>query len=114
MFNVKIKRTTLVDRLTTNRDAHRALFEKALLGYQKECIRVLEANIDKVRRGSRERIYIGEIAPEDHTKDYNTVLNMLEMSTDDVIELSRHDFENFVLDNWDWKPQWTMSNSKYT
>jgi hypothetical protein len=51
--------------------------------------------------------------PENHTEDYDRVLAMLDFSDTDQITLTQGDFRNYVLDEWDWKTRWNLSNAKY-
>jgi hypothetical protein len=54
------------------------------------------------------------VEPVDQTREYNKVIRMLEMSTEDVIELQEHEFSQYVLDDWGWKGQFLASNSAYS
>lgn len=51
--------------------------------------------------------------PIDRTKDYDRVIAMLEMSVEDEVELEEHDFDRYVLDNWEWKDLAYSTNSQY-
>lgn len=113
-MKTRFSKTMLIEKLTVGREAHRALFEKAIEGYRKDVIRQLETNLEKVKKGSRERVYIYDPVPEDHTRDYTTAIELITASTEDSIELDFADFRRYVMDDWDWKPTWTASNSKYT
>ena len=37
---------------------------------------------------------------EGHEKDYNQMINMLQMSVDEELELDSEDFAKFVMDDW--------------
>jgi hypothetical protein len=52
--------------------------------------------------------------PEDHTKDYDHIIAMVEMSVDDLFELNQNDFARYVLDDWEWKAAFTQSVMAYT
>jgi hypothetical protein len=41
--------------------------------------------------------------PEDHTKDYDQVIEMLKMSVDEELEIESDQFACYVMDDWDWK-----------
>lgn len=113
MKTVRIKKSQLVEILTQNRDNHRKLFNDAFEGYRKECMEILAENLDALRRGEQRRVKFYEQAPEDHTPDYDTVLRMLDMSVDDVVELDQRSFAQYVEDDWGWRENWSSSNSKY-
>jgi len=113
MRTVNIKKSDLVEVVTENRNAHRDLYEKAFHGYREECVKNLNLALDAINRGERIQIRIYDVCPKDHTDDYDTVLNMLGLSVDEVIELTHQDFQQYVEDNWNWQEDWKASNSKY-
>ena len=113
MEKVTVKKLELLNIVRENRAQHRAKFEAAVEGYRKACITVFEENLKKFLAGKAERVFINEQMPEDHTDDYDVVLEMLEMSVDDEITITTKAFNNYVRDKWDWSDRWVTSNSKY-
>lgn len=113
MKTVRLNKPNLIEVLTKNRASHRALFEKAFDGYRNECIRILNQNLDSLKKNSRHVVFFTESPPEDHTEDYDRVLAMLAMSVDDTVELTSSEFSQYVQDDWSWKTTWEASNSKY-
>lgn len=113
MENVRVQKDALLDKIETNRAAHRATFEDALNGYRKEVIEQLEKMLAEARSGKRVRRAIDLIEPMDQTKDYDRVIAMLKMSTDEVIHLDERTFACYVLDDWQWKHQFTASTANY-
>lgn len=110
---VTINKDQLRVAIEKNRATHVEQFKAAMEGYAALCIATLEANLAEIRRGSRKRVLVNEIPPEDHTKDYDRILKMLEMSVKSEIEISQQAFAQYVMDDWGWKESWTLSNSKY-
>ena len=51
--------------------------------------------------------------PVDHTADYDRVMAMLEMSVDDTVILSAQEFNQFVLDDWEWSRLASYTNQCY-
>lgn len=113
MKTVKVNKDWLKEIVARNRAGHRVQFERAFEGYRAECIRVLGENLDAFRRGERSRLVWSEYPPEDHTKEYDRVLAMLEASVDITIELTNQEFAQYAQDNWEWHERWVMSNAKY-
>lgn len=113
MDSVKVKKGELKETVQLNRDKHHAEYSEAFAGYKRACIEALQTNLDAFRAGTRQRILINEQPPEDHTKDYDRVLKMLDMSVDDEVTLDASAFAKYVLDDWGWKQNWATSNSKY-
>jgi hypothetical protein len=115
MKEVRIKKQTLLDILKKNRQEHRDIFLAAQKEYRKQAIKVLDEQLSLAREGKPFVLatVTALIAPEDHTKDYDRAVEMLELSEDEVITLSTADFSNLVQDQWSWSRQWAFSNSHY-
>jgi hypothetical protein len=114
MNTVKVKRNILLERIKKNHDAHRDLFLKAQKGYRETVIEELDKMLADARTGKPVRTSLGLIEPQDHTNDYNRVIDMLEMSVDDVITLDARSFDNYVRDQWDWKAFADGTNLMYS
>jgi len=110
----KINKSTLIKTIQKNRDSHRAIFEKAIKAYQKKLEKILLDKLEQVKKGSKIKTYFNLPEPEDHTKDYDRVLQMLEMEVGDTIELEENEFSQFVMDNWVWKNEWVNNTLAYT
>ena len=114
-MKVNVPKDELIAALLANREQHRAAFENAMDGYQAECIRILEQNIEQYRNGRvKKQLYLHEQLPVDHTRDYDTVIGLMKFSVGDVVELSPSEYRQYVLDDWEWKVQWAASTAKYT
>lgn len=104
----------LIAEIYANRAKHRAVFELALEGYHSEMLKKLERWTDEIRRGKTHTEYVSLPIPRDHTKEYDKVLKMLEMTTDTHIEMSDSDFAQYVMDDWSWKREFIGTASNYT
>lgn len=113
MDELKFRKTDLLEILKSNRAAHRDEFETAIAGYEVEAIKRLQDLTRQMRSGKRPNILIQMAVPSDHTKDYDRVIRMLELSTEDTINLHEHEFQQYIQDDWSWKGQFTASNSGY-
>lgn len=111
---IRVRKEQLLLKLQENRDAHRELFLKAQEGYKKRAVQELEAALARAKNGSAEQVYVHLPFPEDHTKDYDHIIAMVEMSVDDLFELNQNDFASYVLDDWAWKANFTQSIMAYT
>jgi len=76
---------------------------KAQEGYRKRVIQELNQALEDAKAGRQITTQIRLPAPEDHTADYDRVIRMLEMSVDDELEITSHEFDWYVMDNWQWK-----------
>ncbi len=114
MNAVNIRRTDLLNTLRINREKHRTIFTEAQSGYRSAVIKKLDQMLAEARDGKKIRRSVSLIEPMDQTADYDRVIRMMEMSVDDTIKLEEHDFNSYVLDQWQWKNQFTASNRRYS
>jgi hypothetical protein len=113
MRSVKIDCKKLLDIVKKNRENHRKTFLEALDGYREAVVAELEKMLDEAKRGRRIRRGIELVEPMDQTKDYDRVIKMLEMSEDQVVELTSQEFAQYVQDDWHWKQQFDHSTVNY-
>lgn len=114
MKDVTVRKDDLLARLRGNRDRHGQIFEKAVDRYRDRCLELLEESIEQVRTmKDPEQIYIQLPVPENHTDDYDAVIDMLEMEVGDEITMTERDFRTYVRDEWDWKGRWAQTTSSY-
>ena len=110
----KIRRTSLLGRLKANALSHRKTFELAIAGYRKRAIEELDRNLEDAKAGKKIVHFIQLAEPEDHTTDYESIIDLFEMVEGDFVELSFKDFLRYVRDQWDWSGQFTETTSFYT
>ena len=114
MKAIKVKKDVLLAKVRENRDAHRAVFEEAVAGYQKQAETMLREHIKRIKSGELVEVFVRLPRPVEHTKDYDRVIAMLDMDLGDEIELEEHDFQMYVQDDWDWKGTWAIANASYS
>jgi len=114
MNSVKVKKSHLLDILKNNRHDHRNIFIDAQAKYKEAVIAELEKSLADARAGKQVDYILRLVQPEDHTRDYDRVIRMLELSIDEVIEMPERDFTQYVLDEWAWSHQWAASVSNYS
>lgn len=111
--DVRVPKDKLLTQLQENRDAHRSLFEEAMEGYKVESIKILEDHIDRIKGNEPKKVAVSLPLPEDHTDDYNRVIQMVEWSMDDEVWLTGYEFDQYIRDNWAWKEQFLTTASHY-
>lgn len=115
-IEVKVKRGDLLAKLKANRAKHAHDYKKAHEGWLVTIIEEAEKLLKDAKEGNLKdlRKILNHVQPpESHDKDYALVISMLEMSADDVIEMNQIDFNQYVLDEWEWKQHWSASNTGY-
>lgn len=109
MHNVLMDKGTLLGIVAENRDKHRQLFEEALEAFREKAIENLEARIRQIRDGGKIDLYLDLQQPEDHTEDYDRVIEMLQYEVENEVKLSNTEFAQYVQDNWGWKTAFTQT-----
>lgn len=113
MEKMTYRRDDLLKVLRENRANHRKEFEGAIKGYEEDAIARLQGLVKQMKAGKRPSLMISMPIPQDHTKDYDRVIRMLEMCVTDIIELDETDFQQYVQDDWAWKGQFSATNAMY-
>ena len=114
MEHVTISKEKLLSRLKENRGNHRAIFEDALQGWKEQVLKALAQATEDARRGINYETFINLPRPNDHTKDYDEVIDRVEWHEEDTIDLELHEFNQFIRDDWSWMPDFTASTSSYS
>ena len=110
---ITVNKAELLASIKKNRDGHRAEFEKAQVGFRAAVIEELDRMLADAKSNKSLRLNVSLNAPQDHTKDYDRVIRMLEMSTADEVTVTESQFSHYVLDEWGWMAASKMTNSRY-
>jgi len=92
---VTVKKSELLEAMKKNREAHRATFLEAQIGYREDVIKELDSMLAEARDGKKIRRSVALVEPKDHTSDYDRVILML-------------------TDDWGWKHEFINTASNYT
>ena len=110
---ITVKKADLLTKLYVNRSLHMEALAIALVGYRDKSISKLKKMLKAAEAGESFDTKTGLPVPEDHTKDYDRVIQMLEMCVADEITITENQFRQFIQDEWNWAASWKMSNSGY-
>ena len=114
---IVVYKAELVNTLKQNRETHITEHEKALSGWRTKMTAACMETSQKSDKGElkdfpRKLSKLRDV-PTTQIKDYDRVIQMLEMHTEDTITLNAQDFSRYVQDEWAWKESFTLSNSHY-
>ena len=56
---------------------------------------------------------LGLVFPEDHSRDYERALAMMESSIYEEVVLTANEYDAYVLNNWEWKNNFIANNALY-
>ena len=113
MQKVIISKEKLLKKIKKNRDTHRETFEEALQGWEKRVYQELSQALSDAKHGRQFRTYFNLPQPEDHTPEYDAVIDQIEWTEEEQIELDFHQFNQFVRDDWGWKADFLSNTAMY-
>jgi hypothetical protein len=102
----------LLEKVRANRESHVAAFETAWNGYVEYVTKELARNLRDAKKGKVKSTY-HFVMPQNHAEDYDAVIDVLDMSVGEDIEISQVDFRRYARDEWEWKDQFTATNAMY-
>ncbi len=113
---MSFRTTDLIKKLEENHAKHVIAYNEAMVGYREQIEKTLRTALKKFKADNSiyNKSFIVNLAtPMSYAKEYTTVIEMLKFCTDDTITLDRKNFENFVLDEWNWTTSFISSTSVY-
>lgn len=118
MRSVKVNRDELLSIIRANAVKHVKEYETALGVYKTDVVEKLAkmlkaAKVEAQKDKPAFDLFVNLVEPQSYQDSYSTAIKMLEMSTDEVIELTAAEFSQYVEDNWSWKHQFTASTAMY-
>lgn len=113
MRSVKVKCDELKTRLVVNRDFHIDDYLEMMEYYEIDVERLANELLERVKNRDYSLMTVVATKPESYESDYNAVIEMLEMSVDDEIELSNQEFKQYVMNEWNWKGGFDMLKTVY-
>ncbi len=114
LTTVLIDTGKLLARVEENLTNHRQRFEEAVEGYKLKTIEILEDHIERILNNAPERVVVALDWPEDHSSDYERVIEQLKWSKDAVLELNEQEFAMYVLDQWGWQAGFSKTYAMYS
>ena len=119
----EFSREEILTRVTDNRDKHATAYSEAMEGYYLE----VEDQLLAIAKEARAQVKLANDSkepkvrawsvnarqPEDHTADYDRIIDMLTLAKGENIELDENEFAQYVRDEWVWKRAFTESASFY-
>lgn len=110
----RVNKGDLLEKIRENRTKHAEEYKTALVKYRERAIKALTkqlANASEEKR--RFSLTFTLPKPVNYLKQYDNVIGLLEMTTDQVIEISPGDYSCYVLDQWEWKTNFKYATASY-
>jgi hypothetical protein len=104
---------TLIGQVRNNREVHLLTYGKARTEYIKRATELVTRKLAQLKEGRAVGLHFSLDRPRSYAREYDTVITLLELHTAPTIELDALQARSFVMDDWDWKPQFVSSTSAY-
>ena len=111
---VLLDRGDLLVQVEGNYAKHRDKFEEAMAGYKELALKYLNEQIERIKFNAPEQVIVSLPMPEDHSDDYQRVIEMLKWSEDTTLELNEQEFSTYVLDQWGWQQGFAQTYAMYS
>lgn len=111
--SVNVKRSELIAALKLNLQVHLAQYAEALEDYKAKVIYELEQALEKAKAGTLTEATLHIVKPESHERDFTNVIEMMEMSVDDTINLEGDAFRAYFKNEWSWQRSFEISAASY-
>ena len=95
-----IERSRLTSVLAENLRDHTELYDLALSSWKENYAKYVSEFYKKVKAGDYNASFAPPVKPTSYAKNYEQVIKQLEYSSDEIINLSSTEFQNYVLDEW--------------
>ena len=113
MQTIEIHRDKLLPIIKANQEKHDVIYTAAVSGYWEKAEQVLNEKLAKVKSHQKIDNYLNLAYPENHSDDYARAISMIELSHQDVLDLSVQEFDSYVRNQWSWRNSFLNTNTFY-
>lgn len=112
---VNVSRAKLLAALKDNLIKHKEDYAAAVINYRLALQSDLTAALVKANDPTSrlDKISVDFDHPKSYASQYQQVIDMLEFSVDETINLDSQAFRAYIKDEWSWKGSFELSNSTY-
>jgi hypothetical protein len=100
-----------------NLEQHKVEFQEAVKDFHQrlqEDLKLALKKVSKIEDPQQLKQFKFNVAfPENHEEDYRQVIEMLEMSVDETIQLDTRTFKAYVKNEWEWKMRFKSLTEVY-
>lgn len=119
-FILTFKRLALLDKIKLNRASHQRVYAAATITYHKLFIAELTSRLDSLaiceasgKLTAPVRFTSKLAVPEEHLDEYDELISMLELTSQEDIPLTQYQYKQYVLDQWDWSRSFVSNTLSY-
>jgi hypothetical protein len=91
---------------------HLTSYDEAVEAYKDEALKQLKELTKKAKAGKR-NLMLDLVEPIDNSQHYDELLEMFELEVEEVIQLEKHEYNEFVNDKTHFAEQAMFANTTY-
>jgi hypothetical protein len=110
---VNVRRLDLIDALKGGLSLHRSQFIEADLDYKAAVLAFQAEAQARTARGDFSDFRMNLHAPENKSQEYVDVIEMMEVSVDDVVQIDKDAFKAFYKNEWPWTAGFLAASAGY-
>ena len=115
--SVNVSRVELLAKLRENLATHRVEYAEAVADYQDRLLADLKLATKKVSKikdvQDLKNFKFSLPYPVSYEKSFTDIIEMLEMSVDETIELDAQSFRAYIKNEWAWRSQFDATRQSY-
>ncbi len=115
--SVNVLRKELLDKLRENVEIHKKDYAEACIGYRIKLVADLKKALVLAETVHDTKLHNLRAVAYDHPRsyenEYNEIIDMMEASVDDVIQLDSTSFKQYFKNEWSWSNHFNTANSLY-
>lgn len=113
MDQIKVDKAKLIKTLKRNRKKHREIFLRAQETYRQRMIEELDRALDEAKNGGKIIRAFSLPVPEDHTDEFDTVIQMMEWHEGNKIWLTEREVRVYIKNDWGWQASFAANTASY-
>ena len=112
-LKVEVKVQDVLKALQENRNQHEVSYHEARKKYVTEASEKLRERANALTTGDAKDHHVHVVVPVNFLEEYDNAISMLEMTTQETIQLDAEQFKAYIKDDWSWKKEFNAVNSAY-
>lgn len=111
--SVNVNRLDLITALKKGREQHLAAYNEALADYKDRTIEFLKTALANAQAGDLSNVKLTFNPPMLHLSDYDNVIEMMDLSVDETINLDTDAFKAYFKNEWPWTNSFALAAASY-
>ncbi len=113
-LTMNFKVAEVLNTLRKNRAEHAKIVEEAVRGYREKFRAELVGKLHDLDSDRLPDTHSKLSKPQSYLTEYDSAIQMLEMTTDETLELDQSAFQCYVQNKWSWMSGFLSTNSLYS